>query len=200
MPKYIEAVSAATTIAEKHGIPIAELVDTFAEIPDADAAPVRHGRWYRPYISWFFPFKIKNPYCYCTNCAQPIKPKRKTNYCPGCGAKMDGEAETQQPHGIDAFLDECPICSNKNSELCDECRCEKRGAFLPENKLSKRSAADAAEHKTIRERFEAAFPRCRIDEYGEPAEICPASLAGKECPATDKRTCMNCPAWDWPAE
>ncbi len=52
---------------------------------------VMHGRWYRPYISWFFPFKIKNPYCYCTNCAQPIKPKRKTNYCPGCGAKMDGE-------------------------------------------------------------------------------------------------------------
>lgn len=61
-------------------------------------------------------------------------------------------------------------------------------------------AADAVEHKTIRERFEAAFPRCRIDEYGEPAEICPASLAGKECPATDKPTCMNCPAWDWPAE
>ena len=60
--------------------------------------------------------------------------------------------------------------------------------------------AGAAEHKTIRERFEAAFPRCRIDEYGEPAEICPASLAGKECPATDKPTCMNCPAWDWPAE
>lgn len=54
--------------------------------------------------------------------------------------------------------------------------------------------------QTIRERFEAAFPRCRIDEYGEPAEICPASLAGKECPATDKPTCMNCPAWDWPAE
>ncbi len=52
---------------------------------------VVHARWYRPYTSWFFPFKIKNPYCYCTNCAQPIKPKRKTNYCPDCGAKMDGE-------------------------------------------------------------------------------------------------------------
>jgi len=98
MPKYIEAVSAATIIAEKHGTPIAELVDTFAEIPDADVAQVRQGK------------------------------------------------------------------------------------------------------RTIRERFEAAFPRCRIDEYGEPAEICPASLAGKECPATDKPTCMNCPAWDWPAE
>lgn len=57
----------------------------------AQEVEVMHARWYRPYISWFFPFKIKNPYCYCTNCAQPIKPKRKTNYCPGCGAKMDGE-------------------------------------------------------------------------------------------------------------
>lgn len=95
-------------------------------------------------------------------------------FCLNCGARMDGDAEAQQPHGIDAFIDACPKCLNRNSELCDECRCEKRGAFLPENKPSKRNAADAAEHKTIRERFEAAFPRCRIDEYGEPAEICPA--------------------------
>lgn len=40
MSKYIEAVSAATTIAEKHGIPIADLVDTFAEIPAADVIQV----------------------------------------------------------------------------------------------------------------------------------------------------------------
>ena len=38
--KYIDAVSAATIIAEKHGIPIAELVDTFAEIPAADVIRV----------------------------------------------------------------------------------------------------------------------------------------------------------------
>lgn len=126
--------------------------------------------------------------------------KKDGDEITNCSARMDGDAEAQQPHGIDAFIDACPKCLNRNSELCYECRCEKRGAFLPENKPSKRNAAYAAEHKTIRERFEAAFPRCRIDEYGEPAEICPASLAGKECPATDKPTCMNCPAWDWPAE
>ena len=38
--KYIDAVSAATIIAEKHGIPLADLVDTFAEIPAADVVEV----------------------------------------------------------------------------------------------------------------------------------------------------------------
>lgn len=172
----------------------------------ADVAPVRHGRW----LNLYGDFSTAE----CELCGELYEvspdesPKKEYFYafnefyrfCPNCGARMDGDAEAQQPHGIDAFIDACPKCSNRNSELCDECRCEKRGAFLPENKPSKRNAADAAEHKTIRERFEAVFPRCRIDEYGEPAEICPASLAGKECPATDKPTCMNCPAWDWPAE
>lgn len=40
MSKYIDAVSAATIIAEKHGIPLADLVDTFAEIPAADVIRV----------------------------------------------------------------------------------------------------------------------------------------------------------------
>lgn len=172
----------------------------YAKRQAADVAPVRHGRWIEymkviipePYNKWEQAWK-------CSECGFDDG-FIADHFCPNCGARMDGDAEAQQPHGIDAFIDACPKCSNRNSELCDECRCEKRGAFLPENKPSKRNAADAAEHKTIRERFEAVFPRCRIDEYGEPAEICPASLAGKECPATDKPTCMNCPAWDWPAE
>ena len=40
MTKYIEAAREATIIAEKHGIPIADLVDTFAEIPAADVVEV----------------------------------------------------------------------------------------------------------------------------------------------------------------
>lgn len=66
----------------------AELV---LEIPAADVAPVQHGRWNRPYISWFLPIKIKNPHCFCTNCAYPMKHKRVTRYCPNCGARMDGD-------------------------------------------------------------------------------------------------------------
>ena len=37
MGRLIEAVTAAETISEKHGIPLSELVDTFAEIPTVDA-------------------------------------------------------------------------------------------------------------------------------------------------------------------
>ena len=40
MTKYIEAARAATIIAEKLGIPIEDLVDTFAEIPAADVVEV----------------------------------------------------------------------------------------------------------------------------------------------------------------
>ena len=40
MRKYIRADVAAEAIAEKHGIPLADLVDTFAEIPAADVAPI----------------------------------------------------------------------------------------------------------------------------------------------------------------
>lgn len=40
MSKNIRAVVAAKVIAEKHGIPLGDLVDTFADIPTADVAPV----------------------------------------------------------------------------------------------------------------------------------------------------------------
>lgn len=65
-------------------------------LPAADVEPVRHGRWNRPYISWFFPLKIRNPYCFCTYCGHPIKPRKATDYCPNCGAKMDLEDENDE--------------------------------------------------------------------------------------------------------
>ena len=40
MSKYIRAVVAAMAIAEKYGIPLGDLVDTFADIPAADVVPV----------------------------------------------------------------------------------------------------------------------------------------------------------------
>ena len=40
MSTYIRAVVAAKAIADKHGIPLGDLVDTFSDIPAADVAPV----------------------------------------------------------------------------------------------------------------------------------------------------------------
>ena len=55
------------------------------KIPTMDAAPVVHGHW-ALYPDW--------RYLRCSNCKVEFKeayfPKTK-NYCPNCGAKMDGE-------------------------------------------------------------------------------------------------------------
>lgn len=56
-----------------------------AGMPAADVAPVQHGRWELRHGSW-----------YCSNCGRGYKIKCgvvtacKHNYCPNCGAKMDG--------------------------------------------------------------------------------------------------------------
>lgn len=42
MSTYIRAVVAAKAIADKYGIPLGDLVDTFADIPAADVVPVVH--------------------------------------------------------------------------------------------------------------------------------------------------------------
>ena len=56
--------------------------------PAADVAPVVHGRWERRRNVW-----------YCTNCGKGYKitygavAANMHNYCPHCGAVMDGGAE-----------------------------------------------------------------------------------------------------------
>lgn len=62
------------------------------EIPSADVAPVRHAKW--ELID-----ECINEGVYCSNCHKKIyraraeyaNQKVKSNYCPNCGAKMDGD-------------------------------------------------------------------------------------------------------------
>ena len=51
------------------------------ESPKVDAEPVRHGRWKRIDSSVYKP-----AICSCCGASQCID----SNYCPNCGAKMDG--------------------------------------------------------------------------------------------------------------
>lgn len=85
MSKYVNAADAAEKIAKKHGIRIADLCDTFGDIPAADVAPVVHGRWEKHGSKW-----------QCTNCKvlMSIDGTPQENllyYCPNCGAYMTGE-------------------------------------------------------------------------------------------------------------
>lgn len=65
------------------------------EIPAADVAPVRHGRWRLggygqisdAKTKWYDQF-LQGSFLYCSECKG--RTNRKTNYCHNCGAKMDG--------------------------------------------------------------------------------------------------------------
>ena len=53
-------------------------------IPRVDAEPVRYGRWIASH----------DEFCACSICKYPVYVGwNQTNYCPNCGAKMDGGAD-----------------------------------------------------------------------------------------------------------
>ena len=51
------------------------------DMPPADVAPVVHGKWIKHYRGQINSF--------CSVCGKEVG--RCTNFCPDCGAKMDGE-------------------------------------------------------------------------------------------------------------
>lgn len=65
-----------------------------AGIPAADVAPVVHGRWDD---SGRYTFPSGNTAVRCTNCGCALTESEyhlyDWNYCPICGAKMDGDVE-----------------------------------------------------------------------------------------------------------
>ena len=53
-----------------------------------DAEPIRHGHWI-----WLEPYGALLTHCRkCSECGE-IKAQEATNFCPNCGALMDGGAE-----------------------------------------------------------------------------------------------------------
>ena len=60
------------------------------DIPTVDAEPVRHGRWGKTGQSFVSPNKFRNYFC--SECGLELDEhiRLKPNYCPNCGAKMDG--------------------------------------------------------------------------------------------------------------
>lgn len=83
--------------AQAKGEPIQEaaikLVETtrnyIDSLPAADVAPVRHGRW--------IVFDSENPESKeCSACGYLFSRIHPSNYCPNCGALMDGKEEKHE--------------------------------------------------------------------------------------------------------
>ena len=98
MDDYIKRTD-AVKISEKYGLANGSvlgrhtgLADCIASeisgLPAADVVPVRHGRWIDAY-----PDIESNPmfmYGICSECGFEQGISKYLNYCPNCGAKMDG--------------------------------------------------------------------------------------------------------------
>lgn len=92
MPKYIELTGDLVDKAKRasgtlnmYSIALAQMFENIDQLPAADVAPVKHGRWEYKYRSGTVPKTgVVSSCCDMWN-------ERRTDYCPWCGAKMDLE-------------------------------------------------------------------------------------------------------------
>ena len=81
MYEYIERKAIRDALYDADAITMSG-VKILNQFPGADVAPVRHGRW----IKYQIP-----PIICCSNCDWATDVEEKNfQYCPNCGAKMDG--------------------------------------------------------------------------------------------------------------
>ena len=82
MSRYIDADALLKTInsniAEAHNERCAQILEAILYTPTADVVEVRHGSWGFDGLGWT-----------CSECDE--YGVNSYNYCPNCGAKMDGE-------------------------------------------------------------------------------------------------------------
>ena len=65
-----------------------------ADFPPADVAPVRHARWVKIYENGEPKVEQHQVGVFCSKCMNMPKDRfTESDYCPNCGAKMDGGKE-----------------------------------------------------------------------------------------------------------
>ncbi|WP_283619431.1 hypothetical protein [Flavonifractor plautii] len=102
--KVIEAIEKAiapeiTTIGdyETIGVFTRESIEQIvSNLPAADVAPVRHGRW----VNHFDYMMERSGFFVCDSCKKMSR--EKYDYCPNCGARMDEEADLNE--AIEKYL------------------------------------------------------------------------------------------------
>ena len=91
MAEYIEKEEAIKELMNDSlgqvGYSREDAADCIRYMDAADVAPVRHGMWSRSYKSGVEVYEG-----FISSCCDRWN-ERRSNYCPNCGAKMDGESE-----------------------------------------------------------------------------------------------------------
>lgn len=94
MSDYISR-EAAMEIVKRTSGDYAAAFSEIRKLPAADAEPVRHGEWLRTDDDWNSLVTIQCSACggeWCFEVDEDVQ-LLGYNYCPGCGCKMDLEAE-----------------------------------------------------------------------------------------------------------
>jgi hypothetical protein len=88
--KHNRQMLATVYIKQKELWAIAQYV-FYTWVPNLEAEPVKHGEW-KPYKT---PIETRQSGWICTNCSgvQSDVSNGDTNYCPNCGARMDGDSD-----------------------------------------------------------------------------------------------------------
>jgi len=95
MARYIDADAAVDAVKRSEALVRAfgfhNAIEAIREVPAADVTPVRRGEWvYKPaYKGASFGVYI------CSCCEAPFW-WNNMNYCPNCGAKMDGGEDDER--------------------------------------------------------------------------------------------------------
>ena len=94
MAEYIEREAVIDLITRRYENPEICTAEINA-IPAADVAPVVHGRWVQSGQCNHKPCRIRNTDKWttykCSVCGYSNGRRFSSNYCPNCGARMDGE-------------------------------------------------------------------------------------------------------------
>ena len=101
MPEYIERealiaealrLAGASELAFDHGFPYWQFSKCIKEAPAADVARVVHGRWVEiGRNSHDYETSIEEKCSLCGRYVYRYDTQPQDNYCPNCGARMDGK-------------------------------------------------------------------------------------------------------------
>lgn len=88
MAEYIERETALREAESRimWGASAAAVYESIRDVPAADVAPVRHGRWIEQEQ---YTFGVMYDCSICNN--RILDNGHSWNYCPNCGARMDGD-------------------------------------------------------------------------------------------------------------
>ena len=65
---------------------VCSTIADIAEQPTVEAQPVKHARW---------EICCDGYYPYCSNCKNEPQGREMTDFCPNCGARMDGDSDDE---------------------------------------------------------------------------------------------------------